>query len=294
MAPLNLDTDVLRTLVLAQELGGFGRAATRVGRSQSAVSQQIRKIEGQLGETLFRKEGRLLVPTAAGEMLLAYARRILDLNDEAVTTVSKHDVVGRVRVGLPADFAEAWLPMALGRFARAHPGVEIEVVVDRNRLLLDRLDAGGLDLVLALGHGHRADARRLGDLPFQWIVNPRNLPVREPVALVLSDAPCFFRQRALAALEQAGLRWSVSFTSTSVQGIWAAVHAGLGVTLRTTVGVSADLQVLRSSALLPAAAGPPLTVSLHDADRELSPAARQLQSALETVIAERAELHPGA
>ena len=105
MASTNLDMDILRTLVLARQLGGFGRAAERVGRSQPAVSQQLRRLEDQIGEPLFRKSGRGLVPTEAGEVLLSYARRMLDLNDEAVTALRGRALAGEVRLGLPADFA---------------------------------------------------------------------------------------------------------------------------------------------------------------------------------------------
>ena len=105
----------VRTLITAQQLGGFNRAAKRGGRSQSAVSQQIRKLEEQFGEPLFRKAGRGLALTAAGEVVLGYAQRILDLNDEAVAAVRGVTAQGQVRFGLPGDFAETWLPMALGR-----------------------------------------------------------------------------------------------------------------------------------------------------------------------------------
>jgi DNA-binding transcriptional LysR family regulator len=106
MSPINLDMDVLRTLVTAQQLGGFNRAARRVGRSQSAVSQQIRKLEEQFGAPLFRKRGRSLALTVAGEIVLGYARRILELNDEAVAAVRGAALDGSVRFGLPGDFAE--------------------------------------------------------------------------------------------------------------------------------------------------------------------------------------------
>src|SRR4051812_24027511 len=145
MPNVNLDMDVLRTLVAAERLGSLQRAAVEIGRSQSAVSQQLRRLEDQVGERLFKKHGRGLVPTEAGEVVLAYARRILGLNDEAVAALRGHALDGRVRFGLPADFAESWLPAALGRFNRAHPSIRIEAVVDRNRPLLQPPHHGGLD-----------------------------------------------------------------------------------------------------------------------------------------------------
>ena len=279
MPPPNLDMDVLRTLVAAQELGGLNRAALRVGRSQSAVSQQIRKLEEQVGQPIFRKQGRGVVLTEAGDLVLRYAQRILELNDEAVAAVRGAAVDGVVRVGMPNDFAENWLPAALGRFKRAHPAVRIEAAVDRNAALIDRLDAGQLDLVLTFGRGGRADAERLATMPMAWI--GRDATERcgpGPVALVLFEPPCTFRDAALAALDAAGIAWRVAFTSPSLAGLWAAVEAGLGVTVRTVASRPAHLATLG-----PATGWPdlPLTeLSLHGAGRSLSPAAQRLKDIL--------------
>lgn len=288
----NLDMDVLRTLVLAEQLGGFGRAAERVGRSQSAVSQQIRRIEEQVGEPLFEKQGRGLVPTPAGEVLLAYGRRILDLNDEALIAVRGTAARGEVRFGLPPDLAETWLPDVLGRFSRGHPGVRLETVVDRNRALIDRLDRGELDLTLAMNQIDRADARSLAALKAIWVgPSPRRLhwdPAgSEPLPLVLTEAPCFFRQRALALLEAAGIPWRVVLTSASSRGLWAAVEAGLGVTLRIPVGIPADLHIFGAEEGLPDPTGEPFVLSIHDGGRVLEPAARQLYDILAAAMSDR-------
>ncbi len=157
--PVNLDIDVLRTLVVAHDLGAFNRAAKTIGRSQSAVSQQVSKLEDRLGLELFRKEGRGLIPTEAGEIVLGYARRIIDLNDEAVAILKSSDVNGSVRLGFPSDFADHWLPTALGRFKRSHPKVRIEATVDRNVVLADRLEKGQLDLIMLLTETTRFEGR---------------------------------------------------------------------------------------------------------------------------------------
>jgi DNA-binding transcriptional LysR family regulator len=280
MADLNLDMDVLRTLAIAGELGSFRRAALRVGRSQSAVSQQLRRLEDQVGERLFRKHGRGLIPTEAGDVMLTYARRILGLNDEAIAAVRGHAVEELVRFGLPSDFAESWLPAALGRFKRAHPAIRIEAVVDRNRRLIERLDGGALDLVLALGNTGRADAQRVAALPYVWIGARTGEPLRrpdEPVALAVFESPCFFRQAALAALDRRGIPWRIAFVSSSLHGLWAAIEAGLGVTLRTAIGLPAGVVPL-TSAGLPRPTEPPIAISLHDGGRELGPAAAKLRA----------------
>ncbi len=281
MTRINLDMAVLRTLITAQQLGSFNRAADQIGRSQSAVSQQMRKLEEQVGEPLFRKQGRDLALTDAGAIVLAYARRILDLNDEAVAAVRGRAIEGVVRFGLPADFAEAWLPSALGRFKRAHPAVRIEAVVDRNRRLLERLDKGELDLVLALGNRAREDAESVAHLPLVWIGPSSMQPIwtpGEPVPLAMYEPPCFFREGAITALDRARVPWCITFTSPSLHGLWAAVEAGLGITLRTSVGLPPGVRALDESLGLPAAPDTALELCLHDGGRPLEPALNQLRS----------------
>jgi DNA-binding transcriptional LysR family regulator len=286
MGRINLDMDVLRTLLTAQQLGGLNRAAKQVGRSQSAVSQQIRKLEEQFGQALFRKQGRGVVLTVAGEIVLGYARRILDLNDEAVAAVRGVAAEGSVRFGLPGDFAETWLPTALGRFKRAHPAVRIEASVDRNTTLVDRLDKGELDLALIFGRGARSDAEVLARLPLSWIGPRRGERVSSPgefLPLAVFDSPCFFRETAIAALEKASIPWRIAFTSPSLPGLWAAVEAGLGITLRTTVGLPDSLEVLDKGSGFPPL--PTIDLSLHDGGRRLTPANMQLKEILLDVLA---------
>lgn len=288
MGHTNLDMDVLRTVVIAHRLGSFNRAAEYIGRSQSAVSQQIHKLEEQVGVPLFVKQGRGLVPTEAGDVMLAYARRMLDLNDEVVATIRGRAVAGRVRFGLPPDFAEAWLPAALGRFKRAHPSVLIDVVVDANRRLLERLDEEELDLVLALGNDSRKDAEVVATLPFVWIGPAASTPVwepGEPIPIVAFEAPCFFRKRALDSLDQAGIAWRIAFTSPSLHGLWAAIEAGLGVTVRTPLGLPDRLRVWNEASGLPPIVSGPLRACLHTRHRTLEPALAKFKDVvLETMV----------
>jgi len=255
----NLDMDLLRTLATALDLGGFARAAAQLGRSQSAVSLQMRKLEEQLGMPLLRKQGRGLALTEAGDVVLGYARRILALNDETVAAVRGLDLSGAVRLGLPQDFAETWLPDALGRFARAHPQIRIEARVDRNAALLDDLTGGRLDLALLWGEETRPGAEVLARLPIHWIGRGDIVfPADEPLPLILFAPPCAFRAAGLAALDGIGRSWRLSFTSPALAGLWAAASAGLGVTIRTRVGLPATL---RSLGGLPAL--PEIALTLH-------------------------------
>jgi DNA-binding transcriptional LysR family regulator len=275
----NLDIDILRTLVTAQQLGGFNRAAQRVGRSQSAISQQIRKIEEQLGKQLFRKQGRGLALTEAGDVVVAYARRILDLNDEAVAAIRGVAIGGTVRFGLQTDLTENWLPKALARFRQAHPEVLIDVTADRRAVLVDYLDKGQLDLALLFGPSRRTDAQHLTALPMAWIGSGKlSLQPDQPMPLALCSPPCFFREAAIDALNQADIRWRIAFTSPSVHGIWAAVDAGLGITLRTASGLPSQLTVMDPKSGLPSL--PMVDLFLHDGGRELSAAVTQFKGIL--------------
>ena len=245
------------------------------------MSQQIRKLEEQFGEPLFRKQGRNLALTVAGEIVLGYARRILELNDEAVAAVRGAGVDGSVRFGMPSDFAEAWLPMALGRFKRAHPAVRVEASVDRTATLIDRLDKGELDLALIFSRGVRSDAELLARLPLAWVgmVGGEHIStLGASLPLAMFEPPCFFREAAITALERVGIPWRIAFTSPSLPGLWAAVEAGLGITLRTAAGLPASLVVLDQRSGLPSL--PPIELSLHDGRRKLTPAVMKLKEIL--------------
>ncbi|MDV2988336.1 UNVERIFIED_CONTAM: LysR substrate-binding domain-containing protein [Methylobacteriaceae bacterium AG10] len=245
--PVNLDMDVLRTFVTGIDLGSFAKAATRLGRSPSAISLQLRKLEDQVGQPLLRRNGRGLALTEPGEMLLGYARRLLDLNDEALGAVAAPALAGRVRLGLPQDFAETELPTVLARFARLHPGVRVEAHVERDAVLRAEVEAGRLDLALVWdATGAAGEGSLVARLPLVW-VGPRTeagLAADRPLPLALFGPPCLFRHAATGALDAAGIPWRVAFSSPGLAGLWAAVAAGLGITLRTPHGLPPTLRRL--------------------------------------------------
>ncbi|HWT97959.1 MAG TPA: LysR substrate-binding domain-containing protein [Terriglobales bacterium] len=264
--PANLDLDILRTLATGMDLGSFAKAAERLGRSQSAISLQLRKLEEQLGVELLRKQGRNLILTEAGEVMLGYARRLLALNDEALAAVRGPRVSGSLRFGLPQDFAETWFPTTLAQFSRAYPQTQIAVTVGRNAELLERLDQGELDLILILSHDlDRPKTVPILNLPMAWIGSRDPDAVLLPtemrasgVKLVMFEAPCVFRRAAMAALDSADLAGRVVFTSPSLSGLWAAVAAGIGVTLRTAMSAPPTLRVLGPESSLPSVPDIPL------------------------------------
>lgn len=284
MRRVTFDLDVLRSFAAGIELGSFAKAADRLGRSTSAVSAQLKKLEEQAGTPLLRKAGRGMALTDAGETLLGYARRLLELNDEAAAAVRGVELEGWVRLGLQEDFGETLLPEVLGRFARAHPKVRIEVRIARNAELLERVSTGRLDLALAWEAGAAGPhAERVLELPMRWIGAagaPPVLPTSdEPLSLVVLDAPCLLRTAAIDALDRAGMPWRVAFTSASLAGIWAAVAAGLGVSVRTPLGLPGSVRAMETQeAGLPAL--PMLDLVLHRAEAAPAPAVARLATLL--------------
>ncbi|KVT73575.1 LysR family transcriptional regulator [Burkholderia ubonensis] len=271
----NFDIAALRSLVAGMDLGSFAKAADRVARSSSAVSAQIRKLEEQAGTPLFVKSGRGLALTDAGDAMLRYARRMIELNDEAAAAVRGVSLDGWVRIGLQEDFGEAILPGVLGRFARAHPKVRIEARVAHNAELLERLDANQLDLALVWGDPASAafvartgiDSEEIARVPMRWIgaagsgaagsatagdgdagESSVRLP-DEPLPLVVFDRPCRFFGAATDALDRAGVPWRVAFTTPSLAGLWAAAAAGLGLTVRSHYGLPASVRLIDAAPL---------------------------------------------
>ncbi|VXC66156.1 DNA-binding transcriptional regulator, LysR family [Pseudomonas sp. 8Z] len=287
----NFDMDALRTFVTGIELGSFARAAQRLGRSTSATSAQLRKLESQADAILLQRSGRGLALTESGELMLAYARRLLALNDEAYAALSEGRLSGEVRLGLQEDFGEILLPEVLGRFARLHPRVRIEARVARNSELLEALAAGQLDLALVWGSESGMPGReRLASVPMCWIGDPEVLArwreqPDEPLPLLCFDAPCLFRSEPCAALDRAGLPWRVVFSSANLAGLWAAARARLGLTVRTALSLPDGVEVLTAgSSGLPTL--PTLELALHRAQEAPSEPVKLLQELIREALAE--------
>jgi DNA-binding transcriptional LysR family regulator len=300
MSQTNFDVAALRSFVIGMEMGSFAKAADRVGRSTSAVSAQIRKLEEQVGAPLFRKAGRGLGLTDAGEVMLRYARRLVELNDEAIAAARGTDLEGWVRLGLQEDFGESLLPGVLARFARAHPKVRIEARVARNADLTERLDAGELDLALVWDDLNLSlQARRaagssieVAQPPMHWIGSDAlqwSPDSGEPLPLVLFDGGCMLCSLATDALDRAGIAWRIALTSPSLAGLWAAAAAGLGITVRTRYGVPSSVRKLD-----PAEHGlpplPTLGLSLLRASSAATPPVDQLA----TIVVEAVQGYAGA
>lgn len=283
MRRATFDLDVLRTFVTGMELGSFAKAAERLGRSTSAVSAQLKKLEEQAATPVFRKAGRGLALTEAGETMLSYARRLIELNDEAASAIRDVELEGWVRLGLQEDFGEAVLPEVLGRFARAHPKVRIEARIGRSHELAERVVSGSLDIALAWHDGTILPYSQLvAEVQARWIGPAKPMQAGhngEALPLVLFEAPCLLRTVATETLDRAGLAWRMAFSSPSLGGIWAAVAAGLGLTTRTDIGLPATVRAIAPGVLgLPLL--PMMALHLHQKDAELDPVAARLAEIL--------------
>lgn len=250
---INLDLDLVRTFVTIADTRSFTRTGERLGRTQSAISLQVRRLEDRLGVRLLARDPRRVGLTEAGESFLPKARRLLRVNDEIIAEVTGEDLEGEVRLGAPEDFATVHLPDILGAFARAHPRVALAVTCDLTLNLLDRLQAGALDLALVKREPLGPDLGvRVWREPLVWVAADRAvLRPEAPAPLVIAPAPCVYRRRAVAALEARGRTWRAAYTSPSLAGQHAALRAGLGLTVLPREMVPDDLVLLGEADGLP-------------------------------------------
>ncbi|MDE2240813.1 MAG: LysR family transcriptional regulator [Rhodospirillales bacterium] len=234
MLPTGLDPDLLRAFIYVAEEQNFTRAGARVGRTQAAISMQMRKLEEMLGKTLLKRgRGEGIELTAHGHYLLKRARELLALNDSIWSAFRVPEVSGTVRLGTPDDYAIHFLPNALRLFAETHPAVEVEVVCMPSSELITRLKAGQLDLSL-ISEGHEAKnwpSNRLIRGPLAWITSTRFSPHKlSPLPLALAEHDCVWRRDALRALDKTALPYRIAYVAASATGSMVPVLAGLAVT----------------------------------------------------------------
>jgi DNA-binding transcriptional LysR family regulator len=241
-----LDLELLRSFVSVVEAGGFTRAGERVHRTQSTVSQQIKRLEDDIGQPLLIRNGRDVTPTEAGEKLLSYARRLLSLAEEARDVVARPAQEGAVRLGIPEDFALYRLAKLLATFARAHPTLRLDIRADQSLYLKRDLDRGELDLALFKRAVGEKGGIAVWPERVHWVASkhhPRDVSAGS-VPLIGFPAGCLYRSSAIHALESAGRSWHMAYTSSSLAGIQAAVAAGLGLSIMSEMAIQADHRVL--------------------------------------------------
>src|SRR5215472_2385803 len=243
-----LDLELLRSFVSVVDAAVFTRAGERVHRTQSTVSQQIKRLEEDIGQTLLRRSGKDVTPTEAGERLLSYARRLLALAEEARDVMTRPGHGGAVRLGIPEDFAAYRLAKLLAAFSRSHPHLRMDVRADQSIYLKRDLERGDLDLALL-----KRDAAEKGGIAswserVHWVTSkshPCNLD-NGSLPLIGFPGGCLYRARAIHALESAGRAWHMAYTSSSLAGIQAAVAAGMGLSILADMAIQSDHRVLNA------------------------------------------------
>ncbi len=251
----NLPVEILRSFVAISEEGGFTAAAEKLGRTQPAISQQMKKLESLLDRALINRDSSKLELTSAGESLLNYARQILSLNDEAVGFFTNPPVSGRIRFGIPSEFAVSLLPKIVSRFAKAYPDVALEVTCDLSRNLLSDDRKHDFDLILALHDKVSSQQRRsiknfIRTDELVWVSSVGSRAhLQDTLPVVAAPSGCIYRQRALQKLGEAKRGCRIIYTIPDLTGIQAAIEEGLGVTVLARSTVPASLTVMGSTLL---------------------------------------------
>jgi DNA-binding transcriptional LysR family regulator len=247
---MNIDTIALQCFIAVAETGSFTKAADRVGRTQSAVSQQVAKLENLLGKTLFVR-GKTFSLTPDGEIFFGYARQIVALHHEAFDRFTKPELEGELRFGLPENFASVYLSDVLAEFTRVHPRVLLNVECDLTLNLFERFKRNEFDLVLVKMNRPEnfPNGLNVWSEPLCWVGDANLIDKEKPIPLVLSPQPCVYRAAAIKALNENGQKWRLVLSSPSYAGMGAAVKAGMGITVIPHTMIPLGLHAIDASIL---------------------------------------------
>ena len=239
-----LDVDQLRTFIAIAETGSFTRAADIVHKTQSAVSMQMKRLEERLDRAIFARDGRASKLTEDGERLLDYARRIVKLNVETIAAFSD-ELTGRVRLGVPDDYADRYLPEIMARFSRAYPGVELTVLCQPSVDLVELIDTNELDLAIITDCGSSRASEVFRRERLLWVTSNRHSThLEEPLPLALGRTSCGWRRAAIECLETIGRPHHVAYTSANASAVASAVLSGLAISIFPESGLRPGMRVL--------------------------------------------------
>lgn len=268
-----IDTELLRSFVAIADHGGFTRAAEAVHRTQSAISMQMKRLEEDvLQRPLFERSGRQVSLTAEGQVLLGYARRILKLHGEVMTTLREPHMVGAVRIGTPDDYVMRFLPGILAQFAQAYPLVQVELHCEPSYQLLQRQD---MDLTIVTREPGTEIGQLLRQERFFWAeAAGYDLHQQRPIPLAMFNSGCFCRAWVCNALDAAEIDYRIAYTSPSLAALMALVGAGLAVTAQLRSLIPPQLRILGEAEGLPAL--PQCSIVLLRNPRSQSPVSEAL------------------
>ncbi|MCX4142422.1 LysR substrate-binding domain-containing protein [Paraburkholderia sp. SEWSISQ10-3 4] len=288
----SLDPELVRAFVAVVDSGGFTAAAKLLHRTQSTISLRIRTLEDRLETHMFLRNSRRLALSRDGENFLIHARRIIQVQNEAIAALNRSNSDGVIRFGLPEDYAELWLPELLKKFYALRPGARPHIHCRMSLELLERLQAGELDLALVVRHGSQTSGRHLGREEVVWAAH-RDFVLEPgvPVPLALFPETCCYRQRGLEALAALERQYQVVYTSQSPTGIKVAVNHGAAVTIIDRCTLPDNWRVLGVQDGLPVL--PAADLELHRASVNRDPAVDVLAGLIEEMVVERRNVGVG-
>ncbi|MFH0130106.1 LysR substrate-binding domain-containing protein [Variovorax sp. EL159] len=270
-----LDLELLRSFAAVVSHHSFAAAAVHLDRTQSAITQQMQRLEEQIGHPLFVKQGRQKRLTEHGERLLTYAHHMLALNDEALRSMRQGQLEGNLRIGAPHDVAETMLPLLLTEVARTSPLLQLDIHIGRSPYLMTSLKSGEVDMIISNRADPQFEGVVLRNSPTVWLCAASYVhDPTKPVPLIMADGPSIFRRIGHEALDAAGVAWTPRYTSSSLIGIKAALRAGLGVTARGVEQLDAGLRVLGAGDGMPRL--PDLAYYLYVRNHVVNPVTRQV------------------
>lgn len=245
-----LSLDNLRTFVTVIDAGGYAKAGDILARSQPAISLQIKKLEEQLGKRLFEKIGQRHQVNEDGRQLYAYAEQMLQLNDQVFAQFTQENLRGKLRLGIPSEFATTLLPSIVGEFSQRYPEVSLEVTSALSKSLLSSSQRDDFDIVMALMNEDSTSTENvvLSD-DLVWVSNGKPANQYSSFSLILAPDGCVYRSRVIQTLKQQPLGWRIAYTNADLSGISAAIQQGLGITALAKSSVPKELQVIRHKQL---------------------------------------------
>lgn len=268
-----LSLDELRAFVSVIELQSYTAAGQLLGRSQPAISLQLRRLEEQLGASLLNRQRGRIQLTQAGQDVLDVARQLLGLNDQLLARFEQHALSGRIRLGIPSEFASKLLPQLLGQYTQSYPNVALEVTSALSKDLLAPHTTQQFDLVIALQEPTEKPAGHvLKQEELVWVA--RQSDFNSPVPLVFAPEGCIYRRRALQVLARERMPQRITYTNADFSGLTAAIEGGLGLTVLAQSTVPEHLLKLTT---LPALGAVNIVLQQHSTD---NPAAAYLASYL--------------
>ena len=248
----NISTDSLRTFVMIVDVGGFAKAGDFLGLSQPAVSLQIKRLEDVLGYKLFKKQGQRQVLNQYGELLLPMAKQMMQYNDAILQQFTSESITGKVRLGIPSEFAARILPSIIGDFVALYPEVSLEVKSRLSKHLLSASRQDQFDLVLALNEQLTSSKFPIFMQDQLVWVGDLNQAKNQVVTLVTAPEGCIYRRRATDALKNAGIKYRIVYSNADLTGLIAALKEGLGITVLAKSTVPSELNYQVQTKYLPA------------------------------------------